>query len=254
MSAIPRGRTLAPDIVELRTGDRMSRAEFHRAYERMPPGFKAELIGGTVYVAPPLKRRHGTNHLPLGSLFHIYELHTLGVEAGDNTTILLGDEGEPQPDLYLRILPEYGGQSHTTDDDYVEGAPELIAEVAHSSRAIDLHAKRDDYTRYGVREYLVLCLRERQLRWFDLTADRELAPDADGIFRIRCFPGLWIDSAALLNRDRRELDVLQQGLATPVHAAFVQALEDAKAARGRRGKRSPRPGRGKRGRKGGSTA
>src|SRR5438270_6929222 len=122
----------------------------------MPGDFEAELIGGIVYVASPLKRRHGTNHLPLGNLLFAYEDHTPGVESGDNATILLGDEGEPQPDLFLRILPEFGGQSRTTDDDYVEGAPELVAEIAHSSRSIDLHRKREDYTRYGVWEYLVL--------------------------------------------------------------------------------------------------
>jgi Uma2 family endonuclease len=231
----------------------MSRAEFHRAYERTPPGFKAELIGGTVYVASPLHPNHGNPHVRLSVVFGAYELKTPGVESSDNTTILLGDESEPQPDLYLRILPEYGGQSRTTAKGYPEGAPELVAEVAHSRRAIDLHAKRQDYTRYGVREYLVLCLREQQLRWFDLAADRELEADADGILRIRCFPGLWIDGEALLSKDWRLMEVLQQGLATPEHAAFVQALQDARAARSRRGKRSPRPGRGKRGQKGGPT-
>jgi Uma2 family endonuclease len=135
---------------ELHTGDRMSREEFLRIYESMPEDFQAELIGGIVFVASPLKRRHGTNHLPLGTLFFTYELNTPGIESGDNTTILLGEEGVPQPDLYLRILPEYGGQSRTTATDYVDGAPELVAEIAYSSRAIDLHAKRDDYTRYGV--------------------------------------------------------------------------------------------------------
>jgi hypothetical protein len=152
---------------------------------------------------------------------------------------LLGEEGEPQPDLYLRILPEHGGQSRTTPDDYVAGAPELVAEIAHSSRAIDLHRKRDDYTRHGVREYLVLCVRERQLRWFDLRAGQELAADADGIIRVRCFPGLWIAVEALLAEDPRMLTVLQQGLATAEHAAFVRALTEARtAASGRRSKKS----------------
>ena len=96
-----------PVELEFQTGDRMSREEFHRIYSQMPEGFRAELIGGIVYVASPLKRRHGTNHLPLGTLFFTYEARTPGVESGDNTTILLGDEGEPQPDLFLRILPEF---------------------------------------------------------------------------------------------------------------------------------------------------
>lgn len=214
----------------------MSREEFHRVYEQMPEDFKAELIGGIVYVASPLKRRHGTNHLPLGSLFFAYEGTTPGVESSDNTTILLGDESEPQPDLFLRILPEYGGQSKTTADDYILGAPELHAEVAHSSRAIDLHGKLDDYSRYGVLEYLVVCLREQQLRWFDLRTKKELQPDADGVYRIRTFPGLWIHGAALLAKDHQGLmATLQQGLATEEHAAFVRRLAAARSGGGRAG-------------------
>ena len=210
---------------QLHNGDRMSREEFHRIYEATPEHFRAELIGGIVYVASPLRIRHGNNHLPLGSVFFAYESSTLGTQSGDNTTILLGDEGEPQPDVYLRILPEYGGQSGTTPDDYVDGAPELIAEIAHSSRSIDLHAKRDDYARYGVREYLVLCLRERQLRWFDLAANQEMQADADGVFRIHVFPGLWINGEALLASDFRRLTAtLDQGLATPEHLAFAAQL------------------------------
>jgi hypothetical protein len=166
--------------------------------------------------------------LPLGSLFFAYEANTPGVESGDNTTILLGDKGEPQPDLYLRILPEFGGQSRTTGDDYVAGAPELLSEIAHSSRAIDLHAKRDDYARYGVLEYLVVCLREGQLRWFDLRANQELSPDAHGVFRMHAFPGLWVHAEALFAKDYRCLmTTLEQGLATAQHAAFVSRLAAA---------------------------
>ena len=123
-----------------------------------------------------------------------------------------------------------------------------MAEIAHSSQAIDLHGKREDYMRYGVREYLVLCLRERQLRWFDLRADRELQADADGIMRPHCFPGLWIDVEALLNRDGRMMAVLEQGLATPEHAAFRLALAEAKPtpATARRKKSSPQSERGRR--------
>ncbi len=107
--------------VELYNGDRMNREEFHRLYEHAPADFKAELIGGTVYVASPLKIAHGEPHLLLGVALVVYASRTLGVQPSDNTTVLLGDEAEPQPDLFLRILPEYGGQSSTTNDDYVKG-------------------------------------------------------------------------------------------------------------------------------------
>ena len=216
------------DPPQLHSGDRMTREEFHRIYEQMPEDFKAELVGGTVYVASPLRLRHGNRHLRLGSVLAGYEGATPGVEAGDNTTILLGDDGEPQPDLFLRILPEHGGQSRTTEDDYVEGAPELLIEIAHSTRALDLHAKKDDYRRYGVREYIVWTLADHRFHWFDLRAGRQLAPEGDGVLRVGAFPGLWIDGPALVSRDyNRMMATLAQGLATPGHAEFVEQLRRA---------------------------
>jgi Uma2 family endonuclease len=217
---------LEPQSLELHSGDVMSRAEFHQIYAQMPEDFEAELIGGIVYAASPLKRRHGTNHLPLGSLLFAYEGGTPGVESGDNTTIILGELCEPQPDLYLRVLPECGGQSRTTDDDYIEGPPELVAEIAHSSRSIDLHAKRSDYARYGVREYLVVSPQEQKVYWFDLTSDIERDGDADGVIRVDAFPGLWIHAPALLAKDyARLMKTLEAGLASAEHAAFVRQLD-----------------------------
>jgi Uma2 family endonuclease len=186
------------------------------------------LIGGIVYVASPLKRRHGTNHLPLGSIFFAYAASTPGTECGDNTTVLLGEDSELQPDLYLRILPEFGGRSATTRDDYIAGAPELVAEIALSSRSIDLHAKRHDYARYGVLEYLVLNLTDRRIHWFDLAGGRELEPEPDGVCRLRTFPGLWLHVEALLAKDaERMMDALRQGISTPVHEQFLRRLESA---------------------------
>lgn len=210
---------------DLHSGDRMTREEFHRIYEKAPEGFKAELIGGIVYVASPVKLPHGTVHPVLGTALYLYKAATPGVEAGNNVTILLAEDAEPQPDLYLRVLPEWGGQSRTTSDEYVAGAPELIVEIAHSSVAIDLHAKREDYRQYGVREYLVLSLKEQQLRWFDLPNDQELRIDGDGILRARTFPGLWIHAPALLAKNFEQfMATLSQGLATPEHENFVREL------------------------------
>jgi hypothetical protein len=225
MATVSSGRGSAGGENELATGDHMTREEFHRIYAATSDAFRAELIGGIVYVPSPLKRQHGVYHLLLGGIFAAYAARTPGVEAGDNATVLLGEDAEPQPDLYLRLLPESGGQSRTTDDDYVLGAPEIIAEIAHSSRAIDLHAKKDDYARYCVHEYLVVTLREGRLRWFDLRAGRELEAAAEGILRLRAAPGLWVDSAALFANDHaRAMATLEHGLATPEHAEFVRRL------------------------------
>jgi len=225
-------------VIELQNGDRMSREEFHRLYEQTPEGFKAELIGGIVYVASPLLPTHGKPNILLSAVLAAYEGKTPGVDASDNTTILLGKRGEPQPDLYLRILPEYGGQSRSTEDGYVDGAPEFIIEIAGSSRAIDLHVKTDDYARYGVREYFVHCVNEKRLRWFDLAGGKELQPDSAGIYRIGVFPGLWINGPALLAHDYAALmTTLEQGLSSEEHAALVRQL----AARRTQGDRSEVP-------------
>ena|SRR5579863_2606658 len=205
----------------------MTRAEFHSIYDKMPDDFRAELVGGVVYyVASPLKLPHGIGHVHLGSLLTTYEAHTGGTEVADNATILLGDDGEPQPDLFLRILPQYGGQTQTTDDEYVAGVPELVLEVAATSRSIDLHAKYDDYRRYGGLEYLVVCVEEQQIHWFDLRTDSELKIDNDKVLRSHTFPGLWIDTEALWAGNLLQLQAtLQRGLATPEHAEFAEKLD-----------------------------
>jgi len=214
---------------ELTTGDCLTQSEFHAIYERMPEHFRAELIGGVVYVASPMKLRHGINHFPLGAVLLAYENATPGTQCADNATAILNESNEPQPDALLRILPEYGGQSATSADDYVQGSPEFVAEISASSRSIDLGMKRREYAIAGVKEYLVLDLRDRRLHWFDLENDEERFPDSDGIYRVKTFPGLWIDSAALLQKDfRRLITTLDLGLATPEHAAFVEKLAAAK--------------------------
>jgi Uma2 family endonuclease len=221
-------KTRPIDYPALHSGDRMTREEFHRAYEQTPEDFKAELIGGIVFVASPLAIDHGTDQPALNMVVAAYAFRTPGVQLCDNTTVFLGDDAEPQPDLSLRILPEFGGRSRTAKrkkKSYISGPPEWIGEVSHSSRAIDLHLKKKDYQSNDVQEYLVMCVEERQLRWFDLEADRELNPDADGIFRMHSFPGLWIHGEGLFARDYfRLMNTLEQGMGTAEYAAFVKKL------------------------------
>jgi Uma2 family endonuclease len=213
-------------VAPLYNGDRLTQAEFHRRYEAYPEDVKFELIGGTVYMASPLRWPHGSYHPTLSGLLFLYVAATPGVEVLDNTTTILGEESEPQPDLALRILREFGGQSRINAKEYIVGAPELLAEIAHSSEAIDMHQKKDDYQRAGVREYIVLCLREKALHWFSFKPRGEIRPDAQGIHRSRVFPGLWIGGPALLERQlSRLIQVVQQGLASREHAAFVKRLQ-----------------------------
>jgi Uma2 family endonuclease len=207
-------------------GERMNQPEFHRRYRTRPERERWELIGGVVYMASPLGQAHGSYHPELTGPLWLYKNATPGVELLDNVTAILGEESETQPDLELRILPAYGGQSRDTEDQYVGGAPELVVEIAHSTRAIALGAKRDDYEGAGVVEYLVLSVEEQQLHWFDFRTDKLIRPTRQGVYRSRVFPGLWIDGRALVARDsKRLIEVIHEGLASPEHARFVKRLQ-----------------------------
>jgi Uma2 family endonuclease len=223
----------------LENGERMNQEEFLERYQHLPAGVKAELIGGIVYImASPLRLRHARSDFEMIGWLYVYSAATPGTQGQCNATTILGDEATPQPDSALVILPGHGGQSRDGDDDYTHGAPELVIEVAWSSRALDLHAKLHDYERAGVREYLVRDLRAQAIHWFELRDARlePLVPDADGLYRSRIFPGLWLDPAALAAGDKAAmLAALNRGLASPEHAAFVAELER------RRLERAPRP-------------
>ena len=229
-------RTRMPRFLE--NGDRMTQREFHRRYEDYPEDVKFELIGGTVYMTFPLRRPHGRYHAELSGVFWLYKEGTPGVEVLDNTTMILGKESEPQPDLALRILTEYGGQSRTNKKEYIVGAAELMAEIVHAKRSIAMHEKRVDYERAGVLEYIVVCLEEYEIHWFDFQTGGELKADVGGIFRSQAFPGLWLDGRALLAGDsRRLIEVIRSGLASPEHTAFVKRLQAARRRRLANGRR-----------------
>ena len=164
----------------------------------MPHLKKAELIEGEVYMPSPVRhRQHGHPHTRLITWLGNYETDTPGVEAGDYSSIRLDVDNEPQPDGFLIILPERGGQARISEDDYIEGSPELVAEVASSSVSYDLGKKLNVYRRCGVREYVVWRVLDRQVDWFVNREGRfePLPPSADGILRSTVFPGLWLDPA-----------------------------------------------------------
>jgi Uma2 family endonuclease len=215
-----------PAVPPLEAGDRLDQATFHQRYEAMPEGTRAELIGGTVHMPSPTKRRHSFHHGLVYLWLSRYRKATPGTEAHLTASSLLGPESEPQPDACLLISQPHGGQSSVRDD-YIVGAPELIVEIASSTESIDLHAKKADYEKGGVREYVVAALRHGRVFWFGLRDDvfAEMPPDPDGHLRSQVFPGLWLDPAALLAGDEdRLMAALEAGLATPEHAAFVTRL------------------------------
>jgi Uma2 family endonuclease len=235
--ATPVEPTEAPSngaIPPLENGDRLTRAEFERRYEAMPELKQAELIEGVVHMPSPVRQRyHRRQHSHLNFWLCAYEGSTPGVEVGDSSTLWLDLDNMPQPDGLLFIQPEHGGRVRIGEKGYIEGAPDLVAEIASSSASYDLGDKLKAYRRNGAREYLVWRVLDRQIDWFRLHEERyaPLNPAADGILRSTVFPGLWLDSAAIMRGDVNAVfAVVQQGLNSPEHADFVAQLERARTA------------------------
>ncbi|MDB5319234.1 MAG: hypothetical protein JWN40_865 [Phycisphaerales bacterium] len=229
-------KRVKPSIIPpLQPGDRLTRAEFERRYDATPNLKKAELIEGIVIMPPPVSQEgHSSPHFRLITLLGNYEAATPGVEGGDNGSLRLDLDNMPQPDAFLRIIETCGGQSRIDADGYVEGAPELVAEVAATSASYDLHAKLNVYRRHGVNEYIVWRTFDRAIDYFILRDGRydPLAPAAKGIFQSQVFPGLWLDAASLIAGDLQKVaEVLQKGLASSKHTAFANRLKSVKRSK-----------------------
>ena len=215
-------------VPPLKHGERLTREEFERRYEGMPHLKKAELIEGVVYMPSPVRIDfHGRPHAQIMAWLGAYWIATPGVDLADNSTVYLDSNNEHQPDALLRIEPAQGGRSRIIDEGYVEGAPELIVEIAGTSVDYDLQEKLDVYQRCGVQEYIVWQTQDGQLDWFQLVNGEymTLAANAEGIIESGIFPDLRLAVAALLTGDRAQVSSeLQKGLQGTAHAAFVEQL------------------------------
>lgn len=213
------------DVAPLRAGDNLTREEFLRRWEAEPGIKLAELIGGIVYMPSPVSLDHGTMERWISTWLGVYQAATPGTDGANNTTSFVLDD-TPQPDLNLRLLPEYGGGSWA-EGKYLHGVPELLAEVCVSTASYDLHQKYDLYEAAGIPEYLAVVVFEQEIRWHVLVDGRYqlLSPDADRLHRSRIFPGLWLDGQALLAGNLRQvLERLQEGLRSAEHERFVAEL------------------------------
>lgn len=215
-------------VPPLESGDQLTRAEFERRYHLHQEIKKAELIEGVVHVASPVHaEQHGTPHFKVIGWLSLYSAATPGLEGSDNATVRLDRENEVQPDALLRLPPELGGRCHVSPDDYLEGPPELVVEIAASSASNDMNQKKRVYARNGVPEYVVFQMFERQLTWFVLREHGyEPLAAVGGILRSELFPGLWLDPKAFWAGDMRQvMAVAQQGVESPEHADFVAKIE-----------------------------
>lgn len=220
-----------PAIPPLENGERLTRQEFERRYLAMPQIKKAELIEGVVLMPSPVHfASHGQPHAHIITWLGAYCAATPGVKMGDNATVRLDPDNEVQPDVLLRLAESKGGQSHISADDYLEGAPEMIVEIAASSASYDLYEKKTIYRRNGVQEYLIWQVYDGRIDWLFLNegAYKPLEPDEQDILKSHIFPGLWLNGEALLRDDlAKVLATVQLGISTEGHQAFLTRLAQA---------------------------
>jgi len=188
-----------PPILE--SGDHLTREEFHRRYSERPDIKKAELVEGVVYVGSPVRVIHAEPHANVVGWLYAYCAKTPGVRLGDNATVWLDAKNEVQPDACL--WREEPGGPHLSEDKYIEGAPQLVVEVAASSASYDLHEKKEAYRRNGVREYIVWRVLDGAITWFRLQEGEyvPIEPDAHGVIESAVFPGLRLHVAKMLAGD-----------------------------------------------------
>jgi Uma2 family endonuclease len=194
-------KSLAP---LLENGAVMMREEFHAAYGECEGLERVELIEGVVYLPSPIKvETHGEPQLLMLVWLRTYARGRPGILVVGPVTVLLDDMNEPEPDaMLLRTTP--GWQS---PDGYVAKAPELVVEIAASTRSRDLNQKKRAYERNGVKEYVVWRTLEGAIDWFELV-DGSFVPKAaqsNGVIASTEFPGLVLDVAAALERDEEKV-------------------------------------------------
>jgi Uma2 family endonuclease len=215
-------------VPRLENGDRLTREEFHRRYEAMPENVKAELIKGVVYMASPVRvENHGKPHANMMGFLSYYRISTAGIDLLDNVTFIASENYEPQPDGVLRVIESCGGKSWINENDYLEGSPELVVEIASSSASYDLHDKLDMYELKGIQEYIVLRVFDERIDWFSLENGKyqRLAANKQGIVESKVFPGLRLNTGALLKDDLKlVLADLQTGLGSKRYRSFAKKL------------------------------
>jgi len=78
-----------------------------------------------------------------------------------------------------------------------------------------------------VQEYLVYRVQDQAVDWFQNLGGEfvRLTPDSNGVLKSALFPGLWLDTLALIEGDKQRLiQTLRLGLADASHAQFVSTL------------------------------
>jgi Uma2 family endonuclease len=154
-------------------------------YERMAAGGMLpergiELIDGLVVEMSPKGDRHAFAVNRLTKLFVLAARERYEVSA-DSLSLRLGPNDVPEPDIALARATRGYARERPRSEEIA-----LIVEVADTSLAFDLGAKRAKYARAGIPEYWVVDLQSEAIHVMrdpgdDLYADRRVAKAGETI-------------------------------------------------------------------------
>ena len=161
----------------------------------------------------------------------LYRARTPGVQVLDGATAILGRKSEPQPDVPLRILPEYGGQSQNKRG-FVRRRPGTgrRGRQGHAlhrpwSQAQRLRTRR----RPGIHRAGARPRRGDLVRLAEAPAGEACRREPEACTARKSFPGSGSTRRRCSQTTSRACcATLDKGLATPEHAAFVAKLAKAR--------------------------
>jgi hypothetical protein len=155
---------------------RFTRADYHRMAQTgiLPDDVRVELIDGEIIEMSPIGRPHKASVDRLNDIFVPAVRPTAIVRI--QSSIVLGDYGEPEPDLtLLRRRADFYAESDEAPEDIL-----LVVEVADSSELYDRRTKAPLYARFGIPELWIVELHRSRIR-------RYLDPTPTGYATTRVF-------------------------------------------------------------------
>ena len=150
------------------TRRRFTRADYHKMAEVgiLKEDDRVELIDGEIVEMNPIGRRHNSRVDRLAAIF--FERLAARAIIRVQGSIVLDDNGEPEPDIaLLRPRPDY-----YADADAGADAILLIVEVADTPEPYDRQTKGPLYARHGIPELWIVDLnRNLVTRYLDPTSE-----------------------------------------------------------------------------------
>ncbi len=164
-------------------------------FELPNDGHKYEVIDGVVMMSP---RASGPHQHTAISIFRQLDSYNLANPIGEvflDFEVRLGQRTSGRDILYAPDVVFVRSDRQIDTKKYVDGAPDLAVEViSPGSRRIDTVTKRNDYERFGVREYWIIDPARNAMTFLRLMDGKyvEVAPDGDK-FASEAVPGFALD-------------------------------------------------------------